>query len=217
MTGGSVDHPLFARLYARAGPLVDRRGLAARRAALLAGLSGRVIEIGAGDGRNFAHYPAGVTGVLAIEPEPLLRRLARLRAATAPVPVEVVDGLARRLPAGDASFDAAVACLVLCSVDDPGAALGEAYRVLRPGGELRYLEHVRAPSPGLRLVQRALDATVWPRLMGGCHTGRDTPAALRRAGFAVPEPVRFRFPALPTPVSFHVLGAAHRPGTGSRH
>ncbi|WP_049579297.1 class I SAM-dependent methyltransferase [Streptomyces sp. SBT349] len=206
-----VDHPLFARLYARTAPAEDRRGLAARRAALLRGLAGDVIEIGAGDGRNFAHYPAAVTRVVAVEPEPRLRRLARARAADVPVPVEVVDAVASRLPVDDASLDAAVACLVLCSVGDQEAALNEAYRVLRPGGQLRYLEHVRAPSRGLARVQRAMDATFWPRVAGGCHTGRDTLAAVERTGFAVPAPVTFRFPRLRTPLSFHVLGTAHRP------
>jgi ubiquinone/menaquinone biosynthesis C-methylase UbiE len=196
---------------------MDRRGMAGHRAALLAGLSGQVAEVGAGGGRNFPHYPPGVARVVAVEPEPRLRRLARAEAGRAGgVPVAVVGGVAERLPLADASCDAVVACLVLCSVADPDAALAEAYRVLRPGGTLRFLEHVRAPSAGARRVQRVLDATLWPRLMGGCHTSRDTLAAIRRAGFGLGElgegEVRaFRFPEARTPASYHVTGSACRP------
>lgn len=211
MAGESVHHPLFARCYARVSPLADRGGLAERRRALVSGLSGEVVEVGAGNGLSFPHYPAEVTRVLAVEPEPRLRRLAREAAAAAPVPVTVVDGLAEDLPVDDASVDAVVASLVLCSVPDQEAALGEAYRVLRPGGELRFLEHVRAPSRGMRRIQRACDATLWPRLMGGCHTGRDTLSAVERAGFGMRQLAQFRFPEVPLPTAFHVLGVAFRP------
>jgi ubiquinone/menaquinone biosynthesis C-methylase UbiE len=190
---------------------MDRRGMAGHRAALLAGLSGEVAEVGAGGGRNFPHYPPGVARVVAVEPEPRLRRLGREAATAAPVPATVVAGEAERLPLADACVDAVVACLVLCSVADPHAALAEAYRVLRPGGALRFLEHVRAPSAGARRVQRVFDATLWPRLMGGCHTGRDTVAAIGRAGFELGEVRAFRFPDAPTPTAFHVSGVACRP------
>ena len=109
---------------------------------------------------NFAHYPPEVTGVVAVEPEPYLREIAQRNAEQAPVPVEVVYGIAEQLPANDASFDAAVASLVLCSVADQDTALGELYRVIRPGGQLRFFEHVLADTPVLSKVQRSLDATV---------------------------------------------------------
>jgi ubiquinone/menaquinone biosynthesis C-methylase UbiE len=111
--------------------------------------------------------PPEVTGVLAVELEPCLRRIARRNAESAPVPIEVVDGIAEQLPAVDGSFDAAVACLVLCSVRDPQAAVREIHRVLRPRGQLRFIEHVRADTRALQQVQRLLDRTVWPTLMGG--------------------------------------------------
>lgn len=181
-----------------------------RRQMLLTGLTGEVVEVGAGDGLNFPHYPPAVIHVLAVEPEPHLRRLAGEAARQAPVPVEVVDGLAERLPFADASADAVVASLVLCSVADQAAALQEIRRVLKPGGQLRFLEHVRADTPGLVRVQRVLDATVWPRVAGGCHTGRDTAAAIEDAGFSIESLERYLFPEARTPVSFHILGTAIR-------
>lgn len=207
-----VRHPVFARVYAWVSPRMEA-GVAVHRRQLLAGLAGRVIEVGAGNGLNFAHYPAQVTGVLAVEPEPHLREIAQRNAGEAPVPVEVVAGVAERLPAPDATFDAAVVALVLCSVPNATAALDELYRVLRPGGQLRFFEHVRAAGPALRGTQRLLDATIWPTLAGGCHTGRDTAVAIRRAGFTVERLERLRFPdiRIPLPTSPHVLGVASRP------
>jgi ubiquinone/menaquinone biosynthesis C-methylase UbiE len=209
----AMSHPLFARFYQRISPMMDRAGAAEHRKALVAGLRGRVIEIGAGNGRMFAHYPPEVTEVLAVEPEPHLRAAALEAAQTAPVPVKVVDGLAEDLPATDGEFDAAVAALVLCTVPDQATALAEIRRVLRPGGQLRFFEHVEAPDPGvLRRLQRLADTTVWPRLLAGCHTGRDTVAAITAAGFVIDELHRFRFPdsGPPSPAAPHVRGSATR-------
>ena len=203
-------HPIFARVYARISPAMDAQGAAEHRRTLLAGLAGRVLEVGAGNGLNFAHYPPAVTEVLAVEPEPYLRGLAHLAADQAPAPVRVVDGTADVLPTPDASMDAAVASLVLCSVPDQARALAELYRVLRPGGELRFFEHVQADTAGLARVQRLADL-VWPTLVGGCHTSRDTLAAITAAGFQLTSVQRFRFPEgrLPQPAAPHVLGVAH--------
>jgi ubiquinone/menaquinone biosynthesis C-methylase UbiE len=143
-----VGHPVFARLYERMAPSLDRTGGAAHRDELLAGLSGRVIEVGAGSGLCFAHYPDTVREVVAVDPEPSLRRAAQCAAQSVEKAIGVVDGRAGQLPADDASFDAAVASLVLCSVPDAGAALREVRRVLRPGGELRFYEHVRSEDLG---------------------------------------------------------------------
>jgi ubiquinone/menaquinone biosynthesis C-methylase UbiE len=206
-----VHHPLFARVYAWASTRMDASVLGAHRDRLLAGLAGRVVEVGAGNGLNFAHYPDAVTHVLAVEPEAHLRGLAVAAAPRAPVPIEVVDGTADALPAPDAGYDAAVASLVLCSVPDVPAALAEIRRVLRPGGELRFLEHVRADTPGLARVQRVLDATVWPALGGGCHTHRDTAAAIEAAGFTITDVTRLRIQTGMPATAPHITGTATSP------
>ncbi|MDI2125685.1 class I SAM-dependent methyltransferase [Yinghuangia seranimata] len=210
----AARRPVFSRMYAKVfGPGLAKAGVGAHRSRTLAGLAGTVVEIGAGHGPNFRYYPAEVTRVVAIEPEPGLRAAAARVAESAPVPVDVLDAVASELPFGEGEFDAAVATLTLCSVRDPHAALAEIYRVLRPGGELRFFEHVRADTPGMRRAQRAVDATIWPLLCGGCHTGRDTEWAIRRAGFEITELDRFMFPEskVPTPASSHMLGVAVRP------
>lgn len=207
-------HPIFARFYTRIGPAMARGGVTEHRTALLAGARGRVIETGAGSGLNFAHYPPAVDEVLAVEPEPRLRALAAGAARTAPVPVTVIDGIAEALPAGDQQFDTAVACLMLCSVTDPDAALAELFRVLRPGGRLHVFEHVQARSPRLARVQHLLDATVWPTFNGNCHTGPDTRAAIPRAGFTDLDVRDVTWPEtrISLPFAPHILGTARRPG-----
>lgn len=151
----------------------------------LAGLRGHVIEVGSGDGRSFEHYSPEVEHVLAVEPDPTARAAAAARAETAEVPIEIVDGVAEALPAADGAFDAAVVMGVLCSVPDPSAALDELGRVLAPGGELRFWEHVRSENPAFQLVQRAFDALFWTRALGGCETTRDTESAIKAAGFQI--------------------------------
>ncbi|GAA4532004.1 class I SAM-dependent methyltransferase [Nonomuraea ferruginea] len=193
-----------------AAKAMDERGMTERRRELLAGLGGEVVEVGAGHGVNFTHYPAEVTRVVAVEPEPRLRE--RAAAAETAVPVDVVPGVAGHLPVADASVDGVVFCMVLCSLPDVGAALTEARRVLKPGGQLRFLEHERAGTSGLARVQDVLDATIWPLMVGGCHLGRDAEAAIRRAGFRVDRLDRFLFPPARTPFSFHLLGTAVRAG-----
>jgi ubiquinone/menaquinone biosynthesis C-methylase UbiE len=205
-----VRHPIFARVYDRLtasaqeeeGPL---------RQELLSGLRGNVIEVGAGNGHNFKHYTSQVSHVLAVEPEPYLRQRALERAAAAQVDVDVVDGVADHLPAGSDSFDAGVASFVLCSVPDQSTALAELRRVIRPGGELRFLEHVIA-NGALSRAQRVADRTFWPLVAGGCHAARDTKAAIERAGFEIERCRRFPFRTSPVEllVTPHVLGAARR-------
>ncbi len=207
-----VNHPLFARMYLRTSSGRQSSDESNHRRNLLAGLSGRVIEVGSGNGLNFPFYPASVEEVLAVEPEPLLRAAASENALTAPVQIDVRSGVAGRLPAADHAFDAAVVSLVLCSVPDQARALAELARVIRPGGELRFYEHVVAERSLGAWLQRTADATFWPRLAGGCHMSRDTAAAMAAAGFVIETLDRFRFtPGPPVPPTPHILGIARRP------
>jgi SAM-dependent methyltransferase len=213
----TVNHPLCARLYARQSVQAERLGLADRRAQLLAGLSGRVLEIGAGNGLNFRHYPASVDEVVAVEPEGHLRGLAVEAASSPAVPVTVVDALAEQLPYADASFDAAVASLTLCSIAGVEGALAELHRVVRPNGELRFFEHVASPRRVARALQRAADATVWPHLSGGCHLGRDTGPLIEAAGFHIERCERFSFRIPPLdPPKTHIIGVARRADSAPR-
>jgi ubiquinone/menaquinone biosynthesis C-methylase UbiE len=204
-----VRHPLFARFVALT---VGKEPEAARecRRRMLDGVGGRVVEVGAGTGVNFEHYPETVAEVVAVEPEPYLREKCADAAAQAALNVTVLEGVADRLPVDDESCDAAVACLVLCSVPDQARALAEIHRVLRPGGELRFYEHVISNRESRRRVQRFLDRTFYPRVSGGCHLTRDTRAAIDRAGFIVQRSRRFPFPPGKLGIP-HILGSARRP------
>lgn len=226
---------LFAKTFARIAPQMDRRGAGRHRAELVAGLSGSVVEIGCGPGGMFPHYPAAVTSVLAVEPDDYLRAIAEWAAArvnTGPADtagrtdaerragpmrshtsrITVVAGMAENLPVDDGSVDAAVFSLVLCSVTDRAAALAEARRVLRPGGELRFYEHVRSTSRVLGALQDVV-TPLWRRAAGNCHPNRDTVAAIERAGFLVQRVRRFGFaPAAGLPPVAHVIGIARPVG-----
>ncbi|MEZ0284011.1 MAG: class I SAM-dependent methyltransferase [Thermoleophilia bacterium] len=176
------EHRVFAALYDLLGRRAERGPLGARRRELLREASGRVLELGAGTGANLPHYPA-LAELTLTEPDAAMRRRLAPRAAGAPFPVELLDAPAEDLPVADATIDIVVSTLVLCSVDDPPRALAEARRVLRPGGRLLFLEHVRAEGRAARWQDRLDPAS--RRLCAGCHPNRDTVAAIRRAGFAV--------------------------------
>ncbi|MHB8289782.1 MAG: class I SAM-dependent methyltransferase [Acidimicrobiales bacterium] len=211
MTRSVVWHPIFARFYSWLSCRGDAAGMADHRDELLAGLVGRGVEVGAGNGLNFSHYPSSVTEVIAVEPEPYLRARAVSAARDADVPVTVVDGTADALALRGASLDFAVVSLVLCSVSSQHAALREIKRVLRPGGELRFYEHVRSESASLARWQCAV-APFWKVVGGGCQPDRDTVSAIEHAGFTINQIRSFMFESGPRIVcgivAPHVIGRA---------
>jgi ubiquinone/menaquinone biosynthesis C-methylase UbiE len=208
LSEAEVRHPVFARFFERLSRLMER-DIGERRDELLAGLCGRVVEIGAGNGMNFRHYPVSVEEVIALEPEAYLRQRAQRAARGAPVRVTVRDGLAHPLPLPEAEYDAAVVSLVLCTVPDPAEALMELRRVLKPGAELRFMEHVRSHGPRKARVQERLDRSgIWPRLGGGCHCARDTVGTIERAGFRIERVRSFDLGPSWVITNPHTLGVA---------
>ena len=215
----SSGSTLYGPQQSRVARFLERReqrrpdpGARELRRRLLAGLEGRVLEVGAGDGRSFEHYPPAVTTLLAVEPDSTARESAAERARGAAVPIEIVDGVAERLPADDGSFDVVVVMGVLCSVSEPAVVLQELRRVLGAGGELRFWEHVRSSHVWFGAVQRLVDRLFWTRALGGCETTRDTEAAIRAAGFRIEHLERgFHSSSFLTITSApYVLGVAKR-------
>jgi ubiquinone/menaquinone biosynthesis C-methylase UbiE len=204
----SLSARFFAATYDRMMGRVDDAGLREHRRTLLAGAQGRVLEIGAGTGTNLALYGASVTGLVAAEPEPQMAVRLERKAAAAGRSVEVVRAPAEDLPFEDGSFDTAVSTLVLCGVPDQGRALGEIRRVLRPGGRLLFLEHVRGDDPKTARMQ---DRMNWlNRLVVCCDCNRDTLASISAAGFEVGEVRHDRLPKGPPFVRPTIVGAAVR-------
>lgn len=203
-------HPVFARCYAALAPLGEAMGGDSLRGELLAGLSGQVVEVGAGSGLNFAHYPSEVSSVVAVEPEAHLRRVALRAARRSPVPIRVQEARAERLPLADQSVDSGVTSLVMCSVEDPARALAELRRVIRVGGELRFYEHVRGGPLG-GAIQDRVDP-LWSFLAGGCHLNRNTEDEIVKAGFVISHLRRVptRFVGLRVPAPAVIFGSALR-------
>jgi ubiquinone/menaquinone biosynthesis C-methylase UbiE len=207
---GERGHPIFAAVYDRLSRMAEHRGdMAERRGELLARSFGRVVEIGSGTGLNFSHYPRAVAQVMAVEPDRHMLRRSREAAARAPIPVHLEQASAEEIPVEDGWADFVVSTLVLCTVPDPADALAEVRRVLKPGGRLLFLEHVRADSPGLARWQDRL-AKPWGFFGGGCHPNRDTDGAFREAGFELEELIRYAMPGVPI-VRPHIAGVARKP------
>ncbi|MCT9933115.1 class I SAM-dependent methyltransferase [Planotetraspora sp. A-T 1434] len=189
-------------VYAGHGP--STRPTEERRR-LLEGLTGTVLEIGAGDGVKFTCYPDAVTRIVVAEPNPFLLPTVRTVCSDAPAPVDLVTPAdLSRLPLPDESVDAVVCSLVLCTARRLGRTLAEIGRVLRPGGELRFYEHVRSANP-LAAMAESLVTPVWSQACGGCHPARATVIAIEEAGYAVGRVDRFASHGVS-----HVLGAARK-------
>jgi SAM-dependent methyltransferase len=187
----------------------EEAGLRERRARLLASARGRVLELGAGTGLNLDHYPAEVTGLVLTEPSPHMAKLLRRRAPGSSRPTEVIEAPAERLPLDDDSVDTVVATLVLCTVDDVAATLREVARVLRPGGELLFIEHVRSRHPRLSRWQDRLEGP-WGYAAAGCHPNRDTLAALASSPLEVDDCEHGRMHKAPPIARPLVQGSARR-------
>ena len=198
-------HPIFAALYDPMSGSIERKWMGGRRRRLLAGARGAVLEIGGGTGANLSHY-RDVDRVIVTEPDPFMRRRLGQKLEEARVPVEVSAAGAGELPFPDGSFDTVVSTLVLCTVPDQESALDEIRRVLRPGGRLLFIEHVRAAGSTARWQDRL--EPLWWRLRGGCHPNRDTVAAIKEAGFEIETFESFHPPVFLSSLTPFVQGSA---------
>jgi SAM-dependent methyltransferase len=202
MRAGSSEqgHRIFAAFYNWTTTRAEKKARDPRRERLVGDLAGHVLEIGIGNGLNLSYY-RDIARLTAIEPDPFMRQLLAERAEAVDFPFEVQTAKAEDLPFEDASFDAVVTSLVLCSVGEPAVALGQIRRVLKPGGEFRFMEHVRADGIGGKLLDAIQPG--WSLMGGGCHPNRRTEAAIRAAGFSIASIERYNEGILP-----HILGIA---------
>ncbi len=198
---------LFAAAYDRGLKATEEAGLGQMRAELLAGAGGRTLELGAGTGINLDLYPDAVEDLVLVEPDPHMAKRLRQRLSRSSRQASIVEAPAERLPFESASFDTAVSTLVLCTVPDPDAAIAELERVLRPGGRLLFIEHVRSEDPSLAGWQDRLEKP-WRFLADGCHCNRDTLAALATSRLEVATIDHGRLPKAPALVRPLIRGSA---------
>lgn len=196
-----------AALYDRVLRGSEEAGLRDVRREVLSDARGRTIDIGAGTGVNLGLYPDAVTELVLSEPDPHMRKRLLAKARQAGADAEVIGAPAERLPFEDSSFDTAVFTLVLCTIPDPAAALAEAARILRPGGTVLFVEHVRATEPGLARWQDRLEGP-WRFLGDGCHCNRDTVATIEASPLRLESLERGRVPKAPPIVRPMIQGRA---------
>jgi SAM-dependent methyltransferase len=200
----------FSAIYDRGFKATEEAGLLDMRREVLATAKGRALELGAGTGANLALYPPAVQELVLAEPSPHMTKQLRRKLAESGREATVVEAPAERLPFEDSSFDTAVFTLVLCTVPDPAAALAEAARVLRPGGRLLFVEHVRAREPGLARWQDRLERP-WRFCADGCHCNRDTVATIEASPLTLEHVERDQMPKAPPIIKPLIKGYARLP------
>ncbi len=197
----------FTAFYDRAMKATEEAGMREKRREVLAGAKGRTIDIGAGTGLNLPLFPPEVSELVLAEPDPHMLKQLRSKVPGSGREASVVQAPAEKLPFEDDSFDTAVFTLVLCTVPDPAAALAEAARLLRPGGKLLFLEHVRSKDPGLARWQDRLEGP-WRFLGDGCHCNRDTVAGIEASPFEIERVEKGELPKAPPLVKPLISGSA---------
>lgn len=197
----------FTAFYDRAMKSTEEAGMREKRREVLSEAAGRTIDIGAGTGLNLELFPPGVSELVLAEPDPHMLKKLREKLSASGREASVIQSPAEKLPFPDGSFDTAVFTLVLCTVPDPAAALAEAARLLRPGGKLLFLEHVRSEDPGLARWQDRLEGP-WHFLGDGCHCNRDTVATIEASPFEIENVEKGELPKAPPLVKPLVRGSA---------
>jgi ubiquinone/menaquinone biosynthesis C-methylase UbiE len=203
----SLYERFSARIYDPVLSLGERRGMAARRRALLTAARGRVLEVGAGTGLNLRHYPAEIDELVLSEPVASMARRLERRAAQRAQPPRVVVAPAERLPFPDATFDTVVSTLVLCTVPEPERALSEILRVLKPGGSLLFIEHVRSRTERWARWQDRL-ARPWAAFASGCRCNRDTLDLVEASGMRLARVDEHTWSGMPWLVRPLAVGSA---------
>jgi ubiquinone/menaquinone biosynthesis C-methylase UbiE len=204
----SLRGSLFAAMYDRMSRSSEEAGVGEMRQRLLSDVSGDILELGAGTGMNLSHYDEGLASLVLTEPEPAMLRRLQPKALEEAPNAEVVQASAEDLPFEDASFDAVVSTLVLCGVEDQARALQEAKRVLRPGGRLLFIEHVRSDDPKLARFQDRMNRL--NHFLVGCDCNRQTLAAIEEQGFTVSKVEPTELPKAPKFVRPAIVGSAVR-------
>ena len=197
----------FSALYDRVLKGTEEAGMRERRREVLAQARGRTIDVGAGTGANLGLFPDGLERIVMAEPDPHMIKRLRAKLAESPADVEPVEAGAENLPFADDSFDTVVFTLVLCTVPDPRAALAEAARVLKPDGQMLFVEHVRAEDPGTARWQDRLERP-WKFFADGCRCNRDTVANIEASPLAIEQVEHGQLPKSPPIVRPLVWGRA---------
>ncbi len=198
---------LFSATYDRALRATEDGGLREMRRETLAAATGRTVDLGAGTGANLDLYPEAVTDLVLAEPDPHMTKQLREKLSRSGLTAELIEAPAEHLPFADSSFDTAVFTLVLCTVPDPHAALAEAARILKPGGKLLFVEHVRADEEGLARWQDRLERP-WKFFADGCRCNRDTVANIEASPFTVERVEHGNLPKTPPLIKPLVRGSA---------